>query len=660
MEEHHLRRTWLIRSIAGLLPVMFFLLCLTGCGGDSGYGNSSPTPPTSPSGPTVPIFPGDGLPVTGSAPPGIQVEGFDRRLLINFTAVADAWNTAAIYDLRYATVNNINIATSLGTNVLQRNQGSSGPSGPVKGEITGLTNDVQYFIWINAIWEGHGKTEYGMATGTPVPFPSVPSSVTATGGEESIDVTWDSVRYASSYEVSYHTLDNLSGVPEGNKKTTADPGYTITDLTNGTPYYVWVRARNNNGDSPPSDVEQATPAAASEPPGPVGPLTVAHGAKRITASWDRVPGASYYELRWSNSSLFSSLDAGTCESDPQCKVVRSVGGTASAAITGLTNNTEYSLWVIAVNSAGASAGSPIARVTPKPKSEELPIDFSNINFQLGTATAEYIFGEYRPRTPFPRDGYQDNIHRGKETPIGDLFTDSAMWYLNERLDSGKNVDFVFLNSAFIDGAMSSPGVITVRTLLSATGSARDEIVILEMKGSDIKSLFDFAAANAPHVGFRGRYEGISSGQWPIVSKEVNYTLSYKYVDRDFMKKEFNSITPAEAEPYYIGKIKTGTLKLKGAGFDNNKIYHIATTDYNSEGFYVAPMFKALNQEYTGITYWHAVAEYIYDHGSVTPAAVDGRIQIEGGAPGGPLGVYEGYNRYCPAGSTYDEDSGCIF
>jgi len=121
-----------------------------------------------------------------------------------------------------------------------------------------------------------------------------------------------------------------------------------------------------------------------------------------------------------------------------------------------------------------------------------------------------------------------------------------------------------------------------------------------------------------------------------------------------------SLPAADAEPYYRGVIKPGTLKFNGADFEDNRIYRIATTEELASGDSYLRMIQAgFNREDTSITYWHAVAEYIYDAGSVTPA-IDGRIRLEGGAPGGPLGVSEGYNQFCPPGSTYDPIVSCIF
>jgi len=658
-----------INRFAVLLPVML-LLCLTGCGSD---GPKRPVGPTGigpigpgPSGPTGPNVSNPCSPPI-IAPQKFEVAGKDGILEIRFSKASPYQGVEAKYGLWYGTVNNFNSAKSLGTNVLHRSQGSSGdPSGPVFGEIVGLTNGVTYYVWVNAVWEDlcESSQSYHMETGVPVPYPSVPTGATAAAGEKSINVKWNLVDYALSYELAYHTQNDINDPAVVIEPNITDPQHVINGLTNNTQYYIWVRAYNNNGYSAYSEAITAVPVPASDLPDPVGPLAVEYGAKRIMVSWDPAPGAAYYELYWSDGASVSTLAAGKCESDPQCKIVEPSVGRISASITSLTNNTKYSVWVIAANSAGFSVSSPvIEEAVPRPKSEERPINFGDSYFELGTATAEYIFGEVLPATPIvpeSRGGlYQDNLHRSKETPIGNLVADSVMWYLNERLDPGKNVDFVFLNSAFISGSLASPGPVTVGSLRTAT-STTDEIMIIEMRGSDIRALFDFAADKAPHMGFRGNSNGVSAGHWPIVSKEVNYTLVYKYLDKNIMQMVLDR---ADMDPYYFGQIKAGTLKLNGAAFENNRIYRVATTDWVSEadvdGFYAVPMFKAINKTYTGVKCWNAVAEYIYDFGSITPA-IDGRIQIEGGVPGGPFGVAEGYNRYCPAGSTYDALKGCIF
>jgi hypothetical protein len=643
-----------MNRIAGLLLAMF-LLCLAGCGETSPDRGGSSGPPNGGSDPKPKI------PLT--APQQIEVFGFDGALQINFTAVSQAQNITPRYDLWYGTnpnrtgSGNIN----LGKDVLTRTFLDDGtPRGPVSGMITGLTNGVEYNIWINADFGTLGASAYTMTTGVPMPVPSTPTDVTATAGERSIDVKWSAIDHVSSYTVAYHTTNNIFDATIVPNITT--PGYMITGLENGTRYYIWVSARNYNGSSPYSERISATPAVATEPPANPGSLTVRHGAQRITATWDAVPGAAYYELYWSVGNDSSSI------TEPPIRV-EIAGGTVSASITNLVNGTEYSVWVKAVNSAGGSNFSPAARSVPRVRTP--PVNFSNPDFVLGIPTGEFIFGEdMPPLSPLSRTGpndYQDNLHRSKETPIGNLFTDGALWYLNVFRTSGENVDFVFLNSGYIDSTIrpQDPAV-TVRDLLRVVGNNSDRIVILSMRGSDIKDLFEHAASHAPRMGFRGNHSDgpggqlfRSSGNWPIVSGEVNYTIRYPFVTREFMENNPPKIGSALASLFFFGNIEPGTLKLNGADFEDNRIYRVATTDFVVDEIYMEIMLRATARENTNILYWHAVAEYIYDAEYITPA-IDGRIRIKGGVPGGPFGVAEGFNQHCPADAAYSEIYGCVF
>ena len=628
-----------MNKIAGLLLAMF-LLCLAGCGeskpdNDNPDGHGNPT-----------------IPVTG--PQQFQLTGVDSALQIKFTKVADFQDIEAKYDLKYGTVNNINSAASLGRNVLKVG------GLLVSGEITGLTNGVTYYVWINAVF-GTRESAYHMETGVPVYPPPVPYNVTAIPGERLIEVTWDALEDvecpAFSYEVALSTGVNPNA---GNavRRTTTEPRYMITvaDLdgnppVNGTAYNIWVRASNTDGNSEYSEPVNATPRPATSVPATPGTLTVEPGKKRLKVTWDAVPGAASYQLYYSTS---NNAATATLASE-----VIPASGTVSATIANLENGTAHYVWVRARNSRGTSGYSPAGTGTPADAA--VPVNFMNYNFQLGEATAEYIFAELRPFSPFTRGSSQgpwDRLTRGKETPIGNLFTDGVLWYLNVFTeDPGKKVDFVFLNGGYIDNAMKQ-GSISVATVAGAvaSGSREDTITLLSMKGSDIKLLF----ADAADVHHNGTGSG-STGPWANVSKEVNYTIVYDYVTADIMSMPQASISDSgEYTGFFHGVIKPGTLKLNGADFEDNKTYRIATTDYQADGIeYLRMSTAGFDREDTFIPFWHAVSEYIYDSGSITPA-IDGRIRLEGGVPNGPLGVPEGYNRYCPAGSTYDPVDGCIF
>jgi hypothetical protein len=637
--------------VAGLLLVVF-LLCLAGCGetkpdNNSNNGNNNNNSNSCP---------------PSAAPPPIDIYSYDGALRIEFTAIP-VITMVEKYDLWFGT--NPNREGSGNTNrkdVLKRDVTDTGdPKGPVYGRIEGLTNDTKYYIWINAEYESNCKSAYTSATGTPVPLPAIPTSVAVTAGDESIDVEWPEVKYASSYTVAYNTRNNISGATVIENIT--EPGYILSGLTNGTPYYVWVSAKNYNGSTQYSEQrEPAKPVPATESPDSPGALTVERGTKSLKVTWNAVLGAKYYELYHSASNQSSLITE-----DPIRVDIAS--GRVSTSIPNLENGKTYYAWVKAVNRVGSSDFSQQQQGVP---SKKTGINLGNPDFVLGVQAKEYIFGEdMPPLSPLSRTGdsnFQDNLHRAKETPIGNLFTDSAQWYLNVFSEPGKEVDFVFLNTGYITAAMPSQVTdVTVRDIMRVVGNSMDKIVILTMKGSDVKALFEYAATHAPHLGFRGNHsEGPggqlfrSSGAWPIVSKELNYTIKYPFVTREVMNMgaKLGSSNPV-VPPFFFGNIESGTLKLNGAIINDNDDYRVATTNYNVDELYTEPMLKASKEEDTGINYWHAVAEYIYDAETITPA-IDGRIRIKGGVIGGPFGVAEGYNQYCPADAAYDEVRGCIF
>ena len=621
-----------MNKIAGLLLAMF-LLCLAGCGeskpdNDNPDGHGNPT-----------------IPVTG--PQQFQLTGVDGALQIKFSKIADFQDIEAKYDLKYGTVNNISSATSLGRNVLEVG------GLLVSGEITGLANGVTYYVWINAVF-GTRESAYHMETGVPVYTPPVPYNVTAIPGERLIEVTWDALEDiecpAFSYEVALSTGTNPNA-GSAVRRTTTEPRYMITvaDLdgnppVNGTAYNIWVRASNTDGNSEYSEPVNAIPAEAASAPAAPGTLTVEPGKKRLKVTWDAVPWAASYQLYYNtvNNTATAAL----------ASEVVPASGTVSATIANLENSTEYYVWVRARNSRGASGYSPAGIGTPADAA--VPVNFSDYNFQLGEATAEYIYAEYIPHSGSSISGrIWDRLNRAKETQLGNLFTDGLMWYLSDKYPD-ENVDFVFLNGGFIDNVLKK-GPISVGSLYGVVDSENRQtpIVLLSMKGSDIKALFE-EAADVVHSGRGGPSD---TRYWAIVSKEVSYTIKYPYLPTNitYDGNAASAIPSDDLEQYLHGVIKPGTLKFKGSDFEDGKTYRIATTNELVDEFYLALASDGTNRKDLLDLVWHAVAEYIYDAGSITPA-VDGRIQIEGGVPGGQLGVPEGFNRYCEFGPNPDYDN----
>ncbi|WP_250461492.1 fibronectin type III domain-containing protein [Microbulbifer litoralis] len=111
---------------------------------------------------------------------------------------------------------------------------------------------------------------------TPFQPASVPDQLAAPstrGGDTNMLVSWDSTLNASSYDLAYGTSADIatatlvSGLEEN--------AHTLTELENGTEYFVWVRGVNNVGpgdwSAPASDTPQAPVGANCVPTAQVDP-----------------------------------------------------------------------------------------------------------------------------------------------------------------------------------------------------------------------------------------------------------------------------------------------------------------------------------------------------------------------------------------------------
>jgi len=222
--------------------------------------------------------------------------------------------------------------------------------------ITGLDNETTYYVWIKA------KNIIGTsgfspsASAKPSAFldvPVTPDTPTVVSGSGILSISWQAVEGALSYEVWTGTTSNSTYAT----KHGADVSGTsviLTGLSNGTTYYVWIKAKNNIGTSGFGSVASGIPSASYEPPQtPANAPVVTAGNRELTLSWQAIEGANAYEL-W----------AGTT-SDPAAAAKRGNDVSAlSAAITGLDNETIYYVWIKAKNNMGTSGFSPIASGTP--------------------------------------------------------------------------------------------------------------------------------------------------------------------------------------------------------------------------------------------------------------------------------------------------------
>jgi hypothetical protein len=205
--------------------------------------------------------------------------------------------------------------------------------------ITALTNGTTYYVWVkpkNANGTGLASTAVNAQ-----PIGNM-GTVTLAIGNASITASWAAVSGASQYEVYYSTS---ASIPATAAQTVTTTQATMSGLTNGTVYYVWIKPKNANGTGLASAVVNA------QPIGNIGTVTLAIGNAKLTASWAAVAGASQYEVYYNTSASIPTSPAQTVT-------------TTQATMSGLTNETAYYVWVKPKNPTVTGAASAVVSATP--------------------------------------------------------------------------------------------------------------------------------------------------------------------------------------------------------------------------------------------------------------------------------------------------------
>ncbi|MDR0654736.1 MAG: fibronectin type III domain-containing protein [Treponema sp.] len=168
-------------------------------------------------------------------------------------------------------------------------------------------------------------------------IPDAPSITGIVPGNMQLTVSWGAVEGAEFYDVYCGTS---STIPEtAVQKDLAATTTPITALTNGTSYNVWVTAKNAAGVSLASAPQSGIPTGKPV----IGKVTTGH--ELLIVSWAAVSGAGSYELYYSTSDTLTGDTA---------KVTASA---SPATITGLTNGTDYHIWLKAIGAPQATEAS---------------------------------------------------------------------------------------------------------------------------------------------------------------------------------------------------------------------------------------------------------------------------------------------------------------
>lgn len=225
--------------------------------------------------------------------------------------------------------------------------------------LTGLPAGQIYYVAVKA-YDSFSESPYSnQLTATPYTLiPNAPVLASATGGDRTVTLQWNSVAGADGYRVYY---DEDTTNPPYSPLTPAAEGVTAIDAGNSTQFTltgfpsnhqtrVAVTAYNVHGESDFSN-EIAAQTIANIPAAP-NLTSVVGGANSITVSWQSVSGATGYRVYYDEDASnppYTPANTATQGNSPV-----NAGNVTSLKLTGLSAGTRYYAAVTAFNADGES------------------------------------------------------------------------------------------------------------------------------------------------------------------------------------------------------------------------------------------------------------------------------------------------------------------
>ena len=193
-----------------------------------------------------------------SAPTSLSASAGDGSATISFTPGANGGN--AITNYQYSTD---------GTNYTALSPTDT--SSPIT--INGLTNGTSYTIYLKAVNPNGVSSASSSVTVTPSTIPSAPTSLSASAGDGSATISFTPGANGGNAITNYKYSIDGSNYTDLSPSDASTP-ITISGLTNGTSYTIYLKAVNANGDSSASTsvsvIPSQPPVSSSDTSDPVG------------------------------------------------------------------------------------------------------------------------------------------------------------------------------------------------------------------------------------------------------------------------------------------------------------------------------------------------------------------------------------------------------
>ena len=271
---------------------------------------------------------------TPSAPTSLSATAGDGQATISFTPGSDGGS--AITNYKYSTD---------GTNYTALSPTDS--SSPVT--IPGLTNGTSYTIYLKAVNANGDSSASSSVTVTPSTTPSAPTSLSATAGDEQATINFTPGSNGGSAITNYKYSTDGTNYTALSPTDSSSP-VTISGLTNGTSYTIYLKAVNANGDSAASSSVTVTPSSTPSAPTSLS-ATAGDGQATISFTPGSDGGSAISNYKYSTDGTTYTALSPTDSSSP-------------VTIPGLTNGTSYTIYLKAVNANGDSSASSSVTVTP--------------------------------------------------------------------------------------------------------------------------------------------------------------------------------------------------------------------------------------------------------------------------------------------------------